>query len=396
MQSDIGNFLSLGYYLDYPNNLNFDGVTINESKYEKANADDLLSIADEIISSIFDDLYISGILKELVIPLSGGLDSRLLLSVLLRYYEAKDVNTFTFGSKGSYDYDIANKIAFDIGTSHISLDLSKCEFSIESLLFDNNVINGQSALFYSTPFFEIEKIYGKGLSFLSGFMGDPVAGSKLQKVEIPRDKVCSAFYKKNRITNLVGDEEINLSYVECKIIEGLSMYESIDFFNRQAKYVLPHVTPNNNYISPFLDKRWLEFWLSLPKEYRLDTKLYNRYCVKKHERLFSFPVRNLHNNKIGSNAFSVLYNRSDNLFRLRMSEILGRYYLDKRTNYFDFNSKLNQSREFKKNVMYLIDTGLLYAEKNGVLIKGISKEKMNTYDLIVLASLGVQAIEKQN
>ena len=38
--------------------------------------------------------------SRIVVPLSGGLDSRLILASLLEFYDAKEIYTFTFGKEG--------------------------------------------------------------------------------------------------------------------------------------------------------------------------------------------------------------------------------------------------------------------------------------------------------
>jgi len=72
-------------------------------------------------------LFISG--KKHVVPISGGLDSRAILASLLKFTEAANIYTYTFGTPSTFDYEIGNLIAKETGTMHTSFPLNDYIFS---------------------------------------------------------------------------------------------------------------------------------------------------------------------------------------------------------------------------------------------------------------------------
>ena len=76
--------------------------------------------------------YINGN-EKILVPLSGGLDSRYILGTLLELVSPARILTFTFGSKNSYDFEIGKKVAKEIGVKNIAFPLKPLDYSEDSL-----------------------------------------------------------------------------------------------------------------------------------------------------------------------------------------------------------------------------------------------------------------------
>ena len=62
-----------------------------------------------------------------IVPLSGGLDSRAILAGLLDRGLKDQIIATTYGTPGTYDYDIGCRVAKKIGVKHKAFDLSTCK-----------------------------------------------------------------------------------------------------------------------------------------------------------------------------------------------------------------------------------------------------------------------------
>ena len=108
--TNLNSFLKFGYFLDYKNsNYSFDFSNINKNKYKDFTEEKLINIGIKLwknaIRNQFDE-------KEMnVVPLSGGLDSRAILATLSEITDPSKIYTYTFGSPGTWDFEIGNYIA---------------------------------------------------------------------------------------------------------------------------------------------------------------------------------------------------------------------------------------------------------------------------------------------
>lgn len=66
------------------------------------------------LDTVFERLLSDSGYKQLVVPLSGGLDSRL-IAIWLRKFDAPNVRCFTYGKTGSRESGISKQVADDLG-----------------------------------------------------------------------------------------------------------------------------------------------------------------------------------------------------------------------------------------------------------------------------------------
>lgn len=107
---------------------------------------------------------------------------------------------------------------------------------------------------------QLDKEY-KELKLWSGFMGDPIAGSKLD-TSLNKAEEINKYLKSNLYTKSLSFGELNelAEIVEPAILDSnvLTPLEEIDFINRQLKFIAPHVLMEGfDYKLPFLNKVFL-------------------------------------------------------------------------------------------------------------------------------------------
>lgn len=105
---------------------------------------------------------------EVALLLSGGLDSRILLVELLKHLPPTTIHTITYGSPGTWDYDIGNLIARKAGTQHLAIDLSIAP-SVEQIQLRHRLGNSSMHPLFSIPWEQLKNI---PQPIFTGFLGD--------------------------------------------------------------------------------------------------------------------------------------------------------------------------------------------------------------------------------
>lgn len=196
------------------------------------------------------------------------MDSRAILAGLLEYTDAKNIYTYTFGTPDTQDFDIGNLIPKNIGIKHLVLPLTDYTCSLDKLIHILKLIDKKTVLFHHGPVDLIKEYFGD-YEISSGFIGDPLAGSHLRRIENTEKQVDEAKYnyindnKYVRLLKLIYIPECNLlifiEFPSCSL-DDISLKEQLDFYNRQLKFIAPHVLMQGFiYKTPFLDQKWIDF-----------------------------------------------------------------------------------------------------------------------------------------
>ena len=389
---NLNSFLKFGYFLDYEGAkdiFKFNAFKEDLSSYSKA---DLICEGGKFFQSAINADF--NINEKHLVPLSGGLDSRAILAGLLENTSAKNIHTFTFGQPGSLDYDIGNYLAKTIGTTHQIYDLRKLHWSQEELINTARRFNLQTNLFYHPDTSQILEDYN-GFKYWSGFMGDPIAGSHLDKYEKPKNAKRN-FVRKNtfvRSIDLCCCEDSDF-FDKIEINQRhrglLSDGENLDFENRQKKYIAPHVLFDGLKIKkPFLNKNWSSFMLSLETDYRHQTSLYEEILLNQYPFLFSKPTKcnlglGLRPNKLKFAGKKLLLRVKSRLPNFKSPNL----------NYLDFNQEIKTNQNLrsilveqtqdldKRNIIDWIDFDKIWTSQ-------LVNNQNHSNALITLASLEI-------
>lgn len=351
-ESFINFFLTYGYFPRKPKQtFRFNSYDLN---YYGFSLDEIAKKASKLFIENIERLYKSNELH--LIPLSGGLDSRAILASLLKFTEAKNLYSFSYGAKGTLDYEIGKKIADNLGINHVSFDLQKYQYTLDDLIYHAKSVKNQTVLFHNPPAKQIDTLF-RDFTVWSGIIGDVVCGSAIPKFQSRSFKEAKLRYLNNKtyikkpfIKNLDSFSDflfINEIDIDCQI----SYDEMLIYLERFENYYKPVIEMGENkYQEPFLNSAFTDLMLNAPIEYRESFRLYHNMLRYIDLRIFSLPTKN----KLGLGLFDNELRYHLRRFKRKGLRKLGFARLDSGINYQDFNHKYSTQEKFQR----LIDNQL--------------------------------------
>lgn len=294
----IQSFLKLGYFIDFDEDLKpIDFSRIDKARYANTPREELVALGAAKLRESFAALYDSN--RDQVVPISGGLDSRLVLGCLLQLMPAEKIRTYTFGIPGSYDYEIGNLVAKHVGTRHLAIPLDGMTYHRDDLQDFARRSRCQAMLFYHPPVRELERLYA-GCVIWSGYVGDAVVGSHLHDPpSASLDEAKRAHIKRRTIVRSTklyncSDDEF-LPHVGDLGMDPdvLTFDEQVLFAEAVRKYTAPLVLFDGfDYCTPLINTPWMDFSFSVPNRFRLDEALMIDTARHAFPSLFKLPTKN--------------------------------------------------------------------------------------------------------
>ena len=289
----------------------------------------ILEVMREIINSINN--------RQIVIPLSGGYDSRLIASIL-RHYNYENVICFTYGMRDNFEAISAKKIANDLGYKWIFVDLNIKEqadfyqsddfFSYLEYADVPNAVPYYQGL-YSVKCLKEAKLIDNNAVFINGNSGDFITGGHITQLYqyCNKNHLCKNIFDTiiNKYYSLWGYMKTpnNISEITKKIDNSYSFLKDsygadinvcdfiyyYEFINRQSKYVIQGQRVFEYYEYewrlPLWDSKMIEFWASIPNNYKNEQFLY-KSTIEKYN-------------------YSNVWNKSDQINKYHISSYLVKY-----------------------------------------------------------------------
>ncbi|MDB9974090.1 asparagine synthase-related protein [Gammaproteobacteria bacterium] len=272
-QKDI-RFLSFGYFLENssPVDLNFS----QNNSYFDLGYDECLMIAEDLWRSTFAERYEATKGMQHVVPISGGIDSRALLFELLKYKEAKEICTFTFGVKGTLDFDIGNEIAKYYGTSHHQMECNNDILTIDNAIQFGEMVDYSCNLFLTPQVSQLLQF--KEMNIWSGTVIDVYFGRHFHDIESTNTEIAAQnFIRENTLSkyfeHMIDKHEL-IEVMDIPKLQGCSLEHVIDLANRQSKFVAKHLLYKGYNFSTMLGEEITEFALSINQAFHSKQKLY--------------------------------------------------------------------------------------------------------------------------
>ena len=322
--------------------------------------------------------------RSIIIPLSGGLDSRAILAAALRCISKEDITTFTYGEKGSFDFEIGQIVAKESGVRNIPLAAEKINFEEKyKKSFDD--IEG---MIDATPYFAVdgyEGIKNYGNVIFSGTMIDVLLGrhilsnifspdllkkeilSKTDQMEI--NKLIFNRQKLNdeaEIVQLFSQEFLKDMDIMSSFSSTHPQFENIknkrvpdyfaawDYNHRWNKYVYFAVFRKRDLFRymTMLDSDLVDFTLKLSPEFRLDENLYIDMLLQRYPELFKIPTKTNSGLNLDATRISIFTNKAlirlkKDINRLFKNYLKQNIFLDKSRNYLDYNELLRTNEEYR-------------------------------------------------
>ena len=281
----------------------------NECNQASESTDDF----DKVIKSVFSRYisYLDG--RQVIVPLSGGYDSRLIVSMLYEF-NYKNVICFTFGKKNSFEHKAAEKIASRLNykwfpiyqtkklirkyikSEHAEKYYSFCEtfsnppsmvdaFAIQQLIKkapiekDAVVINGNTGDFISGGHIPVNIDFEKLIKG-SNCLGLDV--HFLNKHFSLWDAYRTVNNDKKMITNL--NKVVNKYLNSNSNIPEYMIYETLEVLHRQSKLILSmqrgYEFNNLSWVLPFWDKEYVKYWGGKSIKGKMNSSYYREQLLK--------------------------------------------------------------------------------------------------------------------
>ncbi len=262
----------------------------------------LLEMLDQTLVNAFSRLIESTSKqgKRLIVPLSGGLDSRIIVAMLKRL-GVNDVICMTYGRKGSRESEISKYVAEALGYEWLFVEYTakkwrECYTSKEVELF--RIWAGNlSSLPHMQDLLAVQELQAQGKIpensvFVPGHTG---YGSQIpDSTSFDSEAYLEASLKKHynlwrwpcgQELEKIFKQRISKSTSGLEIKDNETFVNAIEYFDsneRQAKYIYNSVRVYEfvgyEWRIPLCDTELIEFFLRVPVEYRINLNLYKKYA----------------------------------------------------------------------------------------------------------------------
>lgn len=246
---------------------------------------------------VFGRLIASVDNRTIVIPLSGGYDSRL-VAVMLKRLGYENVICFTYGRYDSFEVAISKKVAEKLGYQSIYVEYYDDLF--DRFVDDDRYIKyskfaaNHTSVFLLQDYFAVKYIYDKELIpedsiIVPGHTGDFISGAHIPKGlrdKRGKSRIINEILKRHySLKKIVNAEEIRAK-ISQQLNEGFahSCFEDWELKERQAKFI---VNANRTYEIfgyehriPLWDNAVIDFFKHLDIKYKLNKKFYNTVLEK--------------------------------------------------------------------------------------------------------------------
>ena len=395
---NLNSFLKMGYFLNYQNpTITIDVSGVNKTLYRDWDEDALIQKGIQLFREAIDTDFETN--RSHVVPISGGFDSRAILSMLLEFTEARNISTYTFGTPGTFDYDIGNLVAATAGTQHTRFPMTEYLYTMDELLDLSKRFQHQTALFFHPPVWELDKRF-KDHVIWSGYVGGPTTGSATPKnpsvrLEDAKDRFLNrAPIRSDMLLSCPRAELYPMIDWDGFDYHHLSFEEQLDFRNRQMKYIAPQLLyPGYEYKTPFLYPAFFNFMLSLPDTYRRSQYLYGMMFLQHFPDIFLLRTKKTGGLPLKAGPIR----RKGRAIRIRMQREINKMLpvvVNPSINYLDFEWGLRRRSDLRNivhdNIMDLKNRKLIdWIDFDALWNEHMEKKKAHGAALMILASIEI-------
>jgi asparagine synthetase B (glutamine-hydrolysing) len=248
------------------------------------------TMADEVSSTDANAIHI--------VPLSGGLDSRVVLGGLLENLPRSQITTATYGIPGAWDFEIAKKIARKYGVRHETFNLLDEKWDVEHLLAAATHLKKPVSVHQSYVRQKITNYFGKECVYWSGWMGDALAGVELPKIPNTDKRKALYWYINIEPTPNYKDQAFREALVDRMLLEcpwdrfeqsKLTLDQQL-FAGDWQRQLTQNIVIVDGYTfkTPFLNRTWMNFMANVPYKWLLEKHLYKEIIKKSYKELSKF------------------------------------------------------------------------------------------------------------
>lgn len=271
--------------------------------------EELLNRLDETFVRVFQRLIESTNGRQIVVPLSGGLDSRIIVAMLKRL-GVEDVICFTYGKKGNREAEISRQVAEALDYKWYFVEYTREKlynsYHSEEMSVYKKFGSNLTSLPHTQDFIAVKELkeevkIPENAVFVPGHSGDMLAGSHIpldygqpqsytfEKFLEDSLKKHYNFWKWDKVEfGPLFKDRIWKSTGEISVHDNESCANAIELFDfneRQAKYIVNSVRVYEffgyQWRVPLWDAELIDIFLKIPTSQRIDQKIYKNYVQRK-------------------------------------------------------------------------------------------------------------------
>ena len=309
---------------------------------------------EKVFHAVFGDLIKRLINKSPILPLSGGYDSRI-IALLLKEYGVENISSFTYGKKENKEAQVSRDIANRLGLKWDFIEYQKEDWhrwyhSQEWKDYVDFAVNG-SSMAHLQDWPAVREIISKqdmDYVFIPGHSGDFVAGSHLA-YEITLDREFSAddvvqfnLNKHHKLWEMGQGihasapdvlAEMKRSFKDLPYqtnVQASALFEYWDWRERQAKFIINSIRVYEFYEKgwdiPLWDDRLMEFFKTVPVEFRFKKYLYDYTLNKMYPDYFPEAVKPVGKETSLKQKYGVFYHTAKKLYNKK--KLYQQYYTE--------------------------------------------------------------------
>lgn len=373
---------------------------------------------------LFDKLCNVRLDRKHLVPISGGYDSRAILSALVCRVPIKNIETISFGFPGQLDYEVGALISEELGVKHHKLNLKDIKLDWPMLL---------ETAQRSPTTFQLDALFNhlsrtlftdKEYTIWSGFMGDPLAGSHIFSHSPPSfEQEFNSFVLRQKKVKYIDSEKpdtFNYFMKLKKIFSGNNFRpeDIINFSIRQSNCIAPIVLPLKKWeswgatvgneingaevLAPFIDQNWAIYWLNAPIEKRIGQKLYLEMLERKFPFSMSLPSKkSLGLSLTAKKRIFIKYKYISIKAKVNRKVPMLKFTKDIRANYLDYSDMFRRRKDYQDVLKKAFDVLVVYEHFDRVYlhecyrkhIKGLS-DYADYFCLLIGLAANIEAEKK--
>ncbi len=292
---------------------------------------------DDAVEAV-SELMVQAVLKRFTpqekigFPLSGGLDSRLLLAAVHKHHSGYKGHAYTFGREGAEDVLIARQVAERAGWEHKLYELTGDNW-FEPRKDKTWIVDGMLSMMHMHGTEFLPQMAGRIGTMMNGYAGDVVIGGGYTTQDNADKRITSElatpFYGRHvELANLD-----NPFYDTPHFEPHIYMNRVRRFTNVGSVNILPYL----NIRKPFFDNDLMEFMFSITDQYKYQNKLYAAALMRAVPKFYKDIPWQKTGRMIGNPKDMTKFAKNVR----RVKGALSRWgFLGKKTEYTDYNNWL--------------------------------------------------------
>jgi len=293
--------------------------------------EELYDKLDKVSENVIRRLINSVNESTIMIPLSGGYDSRY-IAAMLKKFDYKNMICFSYGKKGNWESEISEKVAKKLGCKWYFVEYTKTKWrdlfnskEMKQYLKYGNNLTSLAHLQDWPAVWELKKTnkIPDDAVFVPGHSGDLLGGSwtpkplDTSKIDYNLNDISGYLFKRHYCLFDLKDEHkkglfLNRIKEELRDLEILiaenyvNLSDCWNIANRQAKFIVNSVRIYEffgfEWRIPLWDSELMDFWLRIPLKYRIKKELYDEYLFERLFKEYDISFNKNENKKIKKNS----------------------------------------------------------------------------------------------